>query len=54
MDPASDADPAIFIIDLPKMPTKNQFFRKFFCLLLFKGTCTSFAKIKSQKEDTKQ
>ncbi len=33
---------------------KNKFFRQFFCLLLFEGTCTSFSKIKSQKEVTKQ
>jgi hypothetical protein len=47
-DPDSDPDPAIFVIDLPKMPTKN------FCILLFEGTWTSFSKIKSQKEVTKQ
>jgi hypothetical protein len=25
MDPDADPDPAIFVIDLPKMPTKNYF-----------------------------
>jgi hypothetical protein len=56
MDPDADPDPAIFVNDLPKMPTKNQFLKKFFLLLtvLFEGTCTSFSKIKSQKEVTKQ
>ena len=54
-DPDSDPDPAIFVLDLPKMATKNEFKKKFFfCLLLFEGTCTSFSKIKSQKEVTKQ
>ena len=50
----ADPDPAIFVIDLPKMQTKNSIFKKFFCLLLFEGTCTSFSKIKSQIEVTKQ
>jgi hypothetical protein len=36
------------------MPTKNKFKKKFFCLLLFEGTFTSFSKTKSQKEVTKQ
>jgi hypothetical protein len=27
---------------------------KFFCILLFEGTFTSFSKVKSQKEVTKQ
>jgi hypothetical protein len=49
-DPDADPDPAIFVIDLPKMATKSLFKKKVFCLLLFKGTCTSFLKIKSQKE----
>jgi hypothetical protein len=53
-DPDADPDPAIFVIDLPKRPTKNLFFNKLFCLLLFEGTYTSFSKIKSQKEVTKQ
>jgi hypothetical protein len=37
-----------------KMPTKNKFKKKFFCLLLFEGTFTSFFKDKSKKEVTKQ
>ncbi len=53
-DPDPDPDPAIFVIDLPKMQAKNSFFKKVFCLLLFEGSCTSFSKIKSQKEVTKQ
>jgi hypothetical protein len=54
MDPDADPDPAIFASDLPKIPTKKLIFVQFFCLLLFEGTCTSFSKIKSQKEVTKQ
>jgi hypothetical protein len=54
MDQDADPDPAIFVKDLPKMPTKKQIFKKVFCLLLFEGTCSSFSKIKSHKEVTKQ
>jgi hypothetical protein len=54
LDLDADPDPAIFVINLPKMATKNSFKKKFFCLLLFEGICTSFFKIKSQKEVTKQ
>jgi hypothetical protein len=35
MDPDSDPDPAIFVIDLQDANKKLQ---KFFCLLLFEGT----------------
>ncbi len=52
-DPDADPDPAIFVIDLPEMPTKNYFTEKFFCLLLLEGTCKSFSNKKSQKEVTK-
>jgi hypothetical protein len=51
MDPDSDPDPAIFIIDLQetyKKITKQQFF----CLLLFEGTFTSFFKDKKSKRVT--
>jgi hypothetical protein len=34
--------------------TKYKFFWKFFCLLLFEGTFTSFLKDKKQKKVTKQ
>jgi hypothetical protein len=54
MDPDPDADPAIFVFDLPTMPKKNRFKKKSFCLLIFEGICSSFSKIKSQKEVTKQ
>jgi hypothetical protein len=53
MDPDADPDPAIFVTDLPKCQ-KNLFFKKFFCLLLFEGTSTSFSKMKSQTEATNQ
>jgi hypothetical protein len=42
-----DPDPAIFVID----QDVNQ---KFFCLLFFEGTFTSFFKDKSKKEVAKQ
>jgi hypothetical protein len=48
-----DPDPALFVIDLEDA-NKQQIFSKFFCLVLFEGTFTSFFKIKSQKEVTKQ
>jgi hypothetical protein len=47
-----DPDPAIFVIDLQDY--QKTFFSAFFCLFLFEGTFTSFSKIKSQKEVTKQ
>jgi hypothetical protein len=34
LDSDPDADPAIFAIVLPKMPTKNYFFISFFFILL--------------------
>jgi hypothetical protein len=39
MDPYADPDPAIFIIDLQDAKKKIE---KFFCILLFEGTFTSF------------
>jgi hypothetical protein len=48
MDPDSEPDPAIFVIDLQDA-NKNLILKKVFCLLLFEGT-----KIKSPKEVTKQ
>jgi hypothetical protein len=50
MDPV----PAIFVIDLQDANKKQISLKKFFCLLLFEGTFTSFFKDKSQKEVTKQ
>jgi hypothetical protein len=32
------------------MPTKYELKKKFFCIIVFEGTFTSFSKIKSQKE----
>jgi hypothetical protein len=46
-----DPDPAIFVSDLRNGKKKNS---KFFCLLLFEGTFTSFSKIKNQRKGTKQ
>jgi hypothetical protein len=31
-DPDADPDPAIFVIDLPKMPTKTNFKKSFFAI----------------------
>jgi hypothetical protein len=57
MDPDSDQDPGIIIIDLQDANKKLFFFSKFICLLpvLFEGVhLYNFSKIKSQKEVTKQ
>jgi hypothetical protein len=43
-----DPDPVIFVNILQDISQK--FFPKFFCLLLFQGTFTSFSKIKCRKE----
>jgi len=51
MNPDSDPDPAIFVIDLEDA-SKKLMQKFFFCLLLYEGT--SFLKIKSQKKVTKQ
>jgi hypothetical protein len=48
-NPEADTDPAIFVIDLQDAHKKLIFY-KFFCLLLFEGTFTSFSKIKSPKK----
>jgi hypothetical protein len=53
MDPDPDAhpDPAIFVSDLRDVNVnQNNFFvSKFFCLLLFEGTFTSFFKDKKSQ-----
>jgi hypothetical protein len=49
-----DPDPAIFAMDLQDANKKQNKIKKFFCLLLFEGTFTSFSKTKSQKEVTKK
>jgi hypothetical protein len=49
-----DPDPSIFITDLQDANKKLIFLKKFSCILLFKDTNTSFSKIKSQKDVTKQ
>jgi hypothetical protein len=48
MDPDADPDPAIFVIDLQDA-NKKICLNKFFCLLLFEGTFTSFFKDKKSK-----
>jgi hypothetical protein len=55
MDPDADPDPApaIFVVELQDA-NKKLFFNKFFCLLLFEGTFTSFFKEKSKRSPTKQ
>ncbi len=47
MDP--DPDPAIFVSDHQDV-TKNYFLSKFFCLLFFEGSFTSFFKDKVIKK----
>jgi hypothetical protein len=43
-DPDPDAHPYIFIIDLQDANIKTNLKIKFFCILLFEGTFTSFFK----------
>jgi hypothetical protein len=47
-----DPDPALFVIDLEDA-NKQQIFSKFFCLVLFEGTFTSFFKDKKSKRSHK-
>jgi hypothetical protein len=50
-----DQDPAIFVIDLQDTNKKEKTnLKKIVFLLLFEDTFTSFSKIKSQKDVTKQ
>jgi hypothetical protein len=53
-DPDADLHPATLVNDLQEANKKLILFIKFFCLLLFEGTFTSFSKIKSVKEVKKQ
>jgi hypothetical protein len=53
MEPDSDPDPAIFVIDL-KEANKKRIKKKIFCLLLFEGRLHHFSKVKSPKEVTNQ
>ncbi len=54
MQPDSDPDPAIFVIDLQDANIKKFFVKNFFCLLVFEGAFTSFLKDKKSKEVAKQ
>jgi hypothetical protein len=51
MDPDSDLDPAIFVIDLED--TNKKLVYTNFCSLLFEGTFTSFFKDKKSKRSHK-
>jgi hypothetical protein len=51
MDP--DPDLPLFVIDLQEANKKQFFLNKFFCLLLFKGTFTSFFNNKKSKRSNK-
>ncbi len=53
LDPDSDPDPAIFVIDLQDANKKIINKIKFFCLLLFEGTFTSVFKDKKSKRSHK-
>jgi hypothetical protein len=46
-------DPPFFVIDLQEAIKKLIFLTKFFCLLLFEGTFTSFIKDKKSKRSNK-
>jgi hypothetical protein len=50
-DPDSDQDPAIFAIDLQDANKKLK--KKFFCLLLFEGTLTTFTSFFKDKTSKK-
>jgi hypothetical protein len=54
MDPDPGPDPSIFIIVLQDANKKLIFSKAFFCILLFEDTFTSFSKVTSQKEVSKQ
>jgi hypothetical protein len=54
MDPDSDPDPAIFLIDLQDANKKLFFSQSFSAYYFFKVHLHNFSKIKSQKEVTKQ
>jgi hypothetical protein len=49
----SAQDPSIFIIDLQDANKKLNFFKTFFCILLFEGTFTSFFKDRNSKRSRK-
>jgi hypothetical protein len=53
MDPDPDMDPSIFIIDFQDANKKLIFILKFYCILLFEGTFTSFFKDKKSKRSHK-
>jgi hypothetical protein len=52
-DPDADPDPSFFFIDLQDANKKVILFKKFFCILLFEGTFTSFFKGKKSKRSHK-
>jgi hypothetical protein len=53
VDPDSDLDPAFFVIDLQDANKEIILTKKFFCLLLFEGTFTSFSKDEKSKRSHK-
>jgi hypothetical protein len=44
-----DPDPAIFVIDLPKMPTKNKFFKVFLLITFWRYMYIIFKDKKSKR-----
>jgi hypothetical protein len=52
MDPDSDPDPAIFVVDLQDA-NKKLTYKKVFLLITFEGTFTSFFKDKKSKRSQK-
>jgi hypothetical protein len=53
-DPDADPDPAVIVNDLQDANRKLFFLNKFFCLLLFEDTFTSFFIDKKSKRSPKQ
>jgi hypothetical protein len=52
-NPDADTDPSTFIIDLQDANKKQIFLKRFFCILLFEGTFTSFFEDKKSKKSHK-
>jgi hypothetical protein len=52
-DPDVDPHPAVFIIGRQDANKKKRIKKKFFCILLFEGTFTSFFKNKTSKRSHK-
>jgi hypothetical protein len=54
LDPGSDPDPAIFVIDLQDSHNKQLFSKSFSAYYFLKVHLNHFSKLRSQKQVTKQ